>query len=414
MSNSLSILKLFTEQRALAEQYGVFLRRDDGDAGISVLARCVQEYYSKYPDHNFIGEDEFVAFYNLLYPNNRERNLHVELISRLYKLDVSTDIMTDLLEQDMEFHHSKIIVNKLLPVLEGKKYDVLPYIQKDLDEFINRMKNPPKSTALEPITLLPSELVANKANLEGASWNLETMTSILGPLTLGTLGLVFAYVDGGKTSFALSCLKSFADYYKDTSETLVYACNEESGIRVSERLTSAFTGKSYWELAQQYEGRMDKLNEELAEMGWHRIKIVDGINHITQVRRVLDEWGPVCMFIDQGTKVATDFNTDGIKETRLLYNAFRDFGNEYNCAITAVEQAVGDAEDKQWLTLADIYGSRVAIQGELDYAIGIGKKLEKGRENFRYINISKNKLLDGVTSAFTTYFDKERCVWRPC
>jgi hypothetical protein len=89
-------------------------------------------------------------------------------------------------------------------------------------------------------------------------------------------------------------------------------------------------------------------------------------------------------------------------------------GNEYNCGICAVGQAVGAADNKQWITLADIYESRVAIQGELDYAIGIGKLIEQqGRENFRYINISKNKLKDGMTSKFTTYFDKERCVWRP-
>jgi hypothetical protein len=391
------------------------LRHEDLDQGISIIARCVQEYYKKYPDHNYIGEDEFKSFYTYLYPNNRERNLHLELITRMYKLEVSTDIMTDLLEQSMEHHHSKIIVNKLLPVIEGRKYDVLPYIQKDLDEFINRMKNPPKSTALEPISMLPSELIENKVNMEGAHWHIETLTSILGPLQLGTMGVVFAYVDGGKTSFALSALKAFAEYYRDTSETLVYACNEESGIRVSERLTSAFTGKSYHEIHKEYAGRMDTLNEDLAEMGWHRIKIVDGVNHITQVRKALDEWGPACMFIDQGTKVATDFKADGIKETRLLYNAFRDFGNEYNCGVIAVEQAVGEAENKQWLTLADIYGSRVAIQGELDYAIGIGKLIEqKGRENFRYINVSKNKLMDGVTTRFTTFFDKERCVWRPC
>jgi hypothetical protein len=409
----LSILKLFTENREQAEQYGVYLRNTENlEPSIALLNKCIQEYYNKYPEHNYIGEDEFHSFYDYLYPNNRERNLHLELINRMYALDVSTDIMTDLLEQSMEKYHASVIVSKLIPVLEGRTYDVLPYIQSDLDKFVNLMKNPPKSLALEPITMLPSELVENKATLEGAPWHLETLTSILGPLTLGTLGVIFAYVDGGKTSFALSALKHFARYYKDTKETLVYACNEESGIRVSERLTSAFTGKSYVELYDQYRGRQDSLNEELAEQGWHRIKVIDGIKHVSQIKRILDEWGPVCMFIDQGTKVATDSKAEGVGEVRYLYNSFRDLGNEYNCAMVAVEQAIGDAENKQWITLADIYGSRVAIQGELDYAIGIGKKLEKGREDFRYVNISKNKLKDGITSAFTTFFDKPRCVFR--
>lgn len=412
----LSILKLFTESRETQEQYGVYLRRMENlDASILLLAKLIQEYYDKYGEHNYIGEDEFKSFYDFIYPNNREKNMHMELIARMYKLEVSTDIMTDLLEQSMERYHAQIMVGKLLPVLEGQKFGVLEHLQNDMDNFVSMMKNPPKSQSLQAIDMLPSELVEGKVNLVGAPWHLETLNSVLGPLTPSTLGVIFAYVDGGKTSFSLAALRSFAEYYKDSKETLVYACNEESGIRVSERLTSAFTGKSYWELHNQYEGKMDQLNDELAEVGWHRVKIIDGVSHIKQIRRILDEWGPVALFIDQGTKVSTDYKSDGVKETRLLYNEYRDLMNEYKCAGFAVEQAVGDAENKQWITLADIYGSRVAIQGELDWAIGIGKLIEqKGRENFRYINVSKNKLKDGVTTSFTTFFDKERCVWRPC
>jgi hypothetical protein len=412
----LSILKLFTEKRDLFEQYYVYIKQMENlDGNVALLAKVIKEYYSRYPEHNYIGEDELHTVYDLLYPQHRERQMQLELISRLYKLDVSTDVMTDLLEQTMERYHAGIIVNKLIPVLEGKQYNVLPHMQGDVDAFIDIMKNPPRpSSSLEPVSMLPSELVEGKATLEGARWHLESLNSILGPLTMGTLGEIFAYVGGGKTSFGLAAIKSFAEYYKDTKETLIYACNEEADTRVAERLTSAFTGKAYWELFKEFEGRKEALDDMLAEMGWHRIKVIGGVGHITHVRKLLDEWGPVCMFIDQGAKVSTDFKLEGVKETRLLYNAFRDLSTEYKCGMCIIDQAIGVADNKQWLTLADIYESRVAVQGELDYAIGIGKLIEKqGRENFRYVNISKNKLKDGMTAKFTTYFDAERCVWRP-
>jgi hypothetical protein len=225
---------------------------------------------------------------------------------------------------------------------------------------------------------------------------------------------MFAYVDGGKTSFSLAALAKFAQYYKDTKETLVYACNEEADVRVGERLTSAFTGKSYAELHKEFKGRSDDLNEYLAELGWHRIKIIGGVTHLKSVRRILDDWGPVALFIDQGQKVKTEYKAEGVTEVRLLYNEYRDMMNEYNCAGIAVEQATGDASNKQWLTLADMYGSRVAIQGELDWAIGVGKMLDsRGNENnTRYLNCCKNKLKDGETGPIgAAYFWKEKCLW---
>jgi hypothetical protein len=415
----LSILKLFTEKKDTFEQYGVYLRKMDNlDGSISILLRCIQEYYDKYVDHTYIGQDELWSFYDYMYPNNKERQMHLELINRMYKLEVSTDIMTDLLEQATERYYASQVVGKLLPVLEGQKFDVLPYIQTEIDEFIGLMKNPPKdSLALDPCTMSPAELIVGRANLVGAPWHLETLNAVLGPATMGTLGVVFAFVDGGKTSFTLSAMKSFAEYYADTGEVLAYCINEESAQRISERSLSAFTGKSRVELEALYpEGHaelLEEANELIGGMGWHRLKIVDGIEHLANVKKVLEDWNPRVMIIDQGSKVATDFNAKDIKETRLLYGTYRRFAREYDCAIICVEQAVGDAEDRQWINLSDIYGSRVAIQGELDYAIGIGKKLEKGRENFRYINVSKNKLKDGITTSFTTYFDKERCIWRP-
>ena len=68
----LSILKLFTEKREYYEEYSVYLRKMDNlDGSIALLAKCIQEYYTKYPDHLFIGEDEFRHHYDLLYPRNR-------------------------------------------------------------------------------------------------------------------------------------------------------------------------------------------------------------------------------------------------------------------------------------------------------------------------------------------------------
>jgi hypothetical protein len=86
---------------------------------------------------------------------------------------------------------------------------------------------------------------------------------------------------------------------------------------------------------------------------------------------------------------------------------------QFNTAIITVEQGVGEAINREWLRLTDIYNSRVGLQGELDYAVGIGRKVDKpSQENIRFFHVSKNKLFDGATIKFHTYFDKERCLWK--
>ena len=409
----LNVLKLFCEKRDVFEKYGHQMKQIDNlEPAVNLLLKCIQEYYSKYPEHNYIGKEEFKSFHDYLYPNHREQELHYNLIDKFFDAEISTDIMEDLLEQILERHHASIMISKLLPVMQGESFGVIPKLQQNIDNFIELMKNPPDlKNVLDPCDLAPSELIDRKLNLKGAPWHLEALTSVLGPVVPGSLGLLFSYVDGGKTSFAMAAAKAFAHYYRESPETIAYCGNEESKVRLSQRGVCAFTGMSTHELAQKYS--KEELDDTLADLGWHRLKIIDGVTTIRTVKKVLEEWDPVIMFIDQGSKVSMEINVKEIKETRMLYNTYRDLGKEHNCAIICIEQATGDAEFKQWINLADIYGSRVAIQGELDYAIGIGKTNERGRENFRYVKISKNKLLDGVTTAFPTYFDKERCVWKP-
>ena len=97
-----------------------------------------------------------------------------------------------------------------------------------------------------------------------------------------------------------------------------------------------------------------------------------------------------------------------------LFNFYRETAKRYNVAIICVVQATGDSENRKWLKLSDIYDSRVAIQAELDYSIGIGRNRDDASaELLRYFRISKNKMADGEEARFHATFYKERCLWVP-
>jgi len=126
------------------------------------------------------------------------------------------------------------------------------------------------------------------------------------------------------------------------------------------------------------------------------------------------------LFIDQGTKVHLEggsgrslVDSSEVSQLQFLFNFYREAAKEHDTAIVILAQATGEAENKRWLKLSDMYGSRVSIQGELDYAIGIGRIVDDPtKENMRFIHVSKNKLMDGSPCKFSTHFIKEKCEWR--
>jgi hypothetical protein len=329
----------------------------------------------------------------------------------MFEAEVSTSIMMDLVEQVVEIHHANEMLQELIPVIDGSKFGVVPGLRANIESFESLMKNPPKeSKGLEPCSQTVAELVAQEINDPGVPWHLDSLNSIIGGLRRKTLGCIFAFVDSGKTSFGLSACASFARHLKDTSETIVYAGNEESASRLSLRLTQAMLNVTRRDLME----RPDELDEARRELGYTRVKVLDSVSHGSQLLKILDEWRPRILIIDQGTKVTLDVRSKAkeIEALQNLFNFYREKAKEYDTSIVCLAQGVGEAENRKWLKLSDIYGSRVAIQGELDYAIGIGRLLDnKYDENFRYLNIPKNKLMEGETGKFNTLFTKEICKW---
>jgi hypothetical protein len=374
------------------------------------LFRAIHQYYEKYTEHKYIGVDELKKFYEFLHPSNKDTDIHHELIDAMFEEDVSNSVARDILEQVVEQSYATRIIARLAPVLQGHKSNVVPLVQSDIEEFIGLMKNPPKeSRVLDPCDLTVEELVAIEITDEGIPWHLQNLNEIIGGVRRQTLGAIYAFVDSGKTSFGLGACAAFAHALKDTGHTILYAGNEEAAPRLSLRLTQAMLGVTRNDIKLSPKD----IDQKRREMGWTRVKIFDNITNASEVHRLLETWTPRVMFIDQGTKVSIDSKLREVEEQQALFNFYREKAKEFNTSIISLMQGVGEAENRKWLKLSDIYGSRVAIQGELDYAIGIGRRIDDAsRENFRYINIPKNKLLEGETGKFMTEFTKEACQWR--
>ena len=412
MSSEIKVLKLFCNSRSDFDKGEPYLSTiKNMEREIRVVLNLIIRYYEKYPESEKISIEELKSFYDMQYPNSREKEVYFEIINDIFKQDISENVLKDLLEHIIERHYAAQMMMKLSPIVEGTSFGKLISLREDLDSFMSQMRNPPSRRGeLISFSMSLKELVDTEINADGLTWLTERFNSVLGGLKRKTLGLIYAFVDNGKSSAGLACCAHFAKQLVGTNEKIIYAGNEESSARVSLRLTQAILKKTRREISADVDGA----EAERSILGFDLVKVYDSITNISQIESLLSDIRPRVLFVDQGTKVSPNRSSENdVREAQYLFNWYRERAKLYDTSIICLAQAVGDAENKKWLRLSDIYGSRVSIQGELDYAIGIGRVMDDlAYENIRFINIPKNKLNDGEKAKFQVEFIKERCSFK--
>jgi RecA-family ATPase len=217
------------------------------------------------------------------------------------------------------------------------------------------------------------------------------------------LGHIFARPDAGKTSLALNELVYFA-HQLDEDRPALYLNNEEGIERIKARAMSAMLSVTPQHIMENYDWAEDKWNRGHGE----RLKFIGGINHISKVVQKLERFSPRVIVIDQGPKVDTYGNLEGVQRLQVLYNQYRDLANEHDCSIITLGQADNNAENRKYLNLNNLDSSKVAIQGELDWCLGIGRVNTEGFEEVRFLSNVKNKLT-GRYGQGDVHFDIQCC-----
>jgi hypothetical protein len=412
MSVELLILKSFCEDRELQSQHHGYTKVvGNMEREIQLLFNLVNSYYKDY-ELDSIKLDELLQYYDQKYPKAKARDMHLDMIHAAYAMDVQPDLVKTSIDQMIEKHTATEMINKLIPTMEGEQYGVVESLRGDLDVYMDLLHNPPDSLVVPvPCNLSIAELVQSEIMDTGIPWHLDPLTHLISGVRRKTLGLIYAYVDSGKTSFALAAASAFLKGLVSTDSRIAYAGNEESARRVRLRFIQALLNKTRTEIKDNEEECTELANG----LGLEQIDIFDEIVSGTQIEYILREYQPMILFVDQAPNVdiETKRKSDGVEYLNKLFQWYRRLANKYDCAIIGVAQGVGDAENTKWLKLSDIYGSRIAIQGALDYGIGIGRIVDDPtQENMRYLHVPKNKLHDGEGGKVTCYFNKTIAHWK--
>lgn len=236
----------------------------------------------------------------------------------------------------------------------------------------------------------------------GLRWPLVSLNKTLGSLRPGDFGFFFARPEIGKTTLLAH---SVTHMVKENSINALWVNNEEGGNKVLLRCYQAMFGVTTDELF-----RNRKLYQErFVADGGHRIRLLnDPTIDRRGIERCIGGVSPGLIVMDQLDKVV---GFDAERYDLLMKNKYqwaRELAKRHNCAVIAVCQAAGSAENKKQLVMTDVDSSWTAKQGEADWMFGVGKVDQPGLENVRYINICKNKLVgdeDSIPDQRHGFFD---------
>mgnify|MGYP003120041584 FL=1 len=234
------------------------------------------------------------------------------------------------------------------------------------------------------------ELLASVSDANRFKFNIETLSKHVYGIARAEFGVIAAYSNVGKTTFAVSLAAGPGGFCQQGAK-VGYIANEEIGDKTKLRAVQAHAGMSKEQMefdppkaAAVYSGIRDNLIVINAQ-DWD-VQKLDA--YLTKEKFDL-------VFVDMADKISltTKFNS-GHERLRELYYRLRELAKKHNCALIGVSQASADARGKTRLTPDMLEGSRVGKVSEADIMIGVGKKDDPNDPDdpTRYLTVMKNKI----------------------
>ena len=303
------------------------------------------------------------------------------------------------------------IIEHLLPVTEGKEIDRLQTLPALVSDFNQKVR-----TEFVPRDI--QSLFQNRLDGKGLQWPLQCLNESFGSLLGGTLGHIFAPVDAGKTSLVCQVASHFSRQLAG-EERLLYYCNEEIGERIQQRLYQTTLGLSEQGILQHMEtGRGQELEMTYLKNGGSQIDVYHNPESSIEELFSLVEGGYYRVII---VDIADHVSFRGDKKedrtsSRLeaLYRYYRElpsitkkrYGREVD--IITVGQADAASAGKKFLYKTNTAESKVGKPGALDWEIGMGETYAPEERDFRFLNITKNKLRPKGFECHPVTFNREK------
>lgn len=381
----LDILRLF-QSHEYYMRYNYNIDRNNLARETTTILQGYDSYYKQHSD-NIVFSTFVPYFFNTLHANwmNDDIVYYKHIFSRLTNIKVP-DLKPTLVKLQQEELWSQIETAKNNAFDVIKMRDLLSsYIDKEQDDEHDYVCND------------DSFLFANSERSEGIRFRLKKLNEILNPLIKGDFGAIFAYTNTGKTLFMISELAHMAQQIKGDGKVL-YFNNEGSEDRLLRAIWCSVL-QAPFDMIKKHKERAVKAFTKKMHGDKERILLFDTYGKDTSyIEHQCTKYNPKLIIIDQLDNLLSARAKESCKAYGSLYEWARNLSKKY-CPVLGATQASGavtwtdkDGNQvyKKYLEQSDMYDSRVAKQGAMEFCIGLS--IDPLFPNKRYISVPRSKL----------------------
>ena len=403
------IIKSLVKKRETYERLIPKLNSITFDSTLKKLLNIIEHYYSNFEDHQYISQDQLIAYMDILYPSLKDRDVYVTLIKNIYKVDTSNKLTELKINQLKLKDYASQIAQACIPAISGESFDdILDNVETlvsdakialDISSNTQDDGNPFQRDSLEHL------LETQKG--DGLTWRIDCLNQDIGSLPGGTLGHFFARPEAGKTSWLHSEMAHFCNQFnqRGLGETVLWFNNEENKKKIDLRWFSAVTGLTKYEIANNPAHAKQLFDKS----GGNLMGIVDrAVLHLEEIEAIMKKHQPRIAVIDIGDKcVFKGINSTSNSAERLkaIYDRIREISKRCNTIwkvdTLTTAQADAQAENSKWLYQTNLDGGKTGKAGAFDYIIGMGKL--HSEEFLRYFYCCKNKQGDQSNKHTVTF-----------
>ena len=390
--NDATLLKLFCDRETYL-RYKDYVNSEVLEPEINKLLTSFGKYYSEF-ETDTLNLGEFKTyFFHYCYPDmiRSEKDTYDVLFSAI---ETSECPMS---KKVLEAYQQKELLQNLQQLIDDQfDHEKVQYLLDSYKETCLSL-DAEAEDGFVPNDI--SSIVERTDRSSGLKWRLKCMNKALGGLIQGDFGIVAAYVDTGKSTFAASEATYMASQLKEGC--VLWLNNEEFNHRVQKRLWMSALGQP-WETIIKYKDEAINKYKEIMHGDVNRIKLFDirGFS-IEKINNLVKKYNPRLIIIDQVDKIDCRVKARWKEHDRLkhLYGKVRDIANNI-CPVIGISQADAtsrwmsqanhEIKYQKYLDQSQLDGSKVGKNGEADFIVMIGRDNEY--PNIRGLSIPKNKL----------------------
>jgi KaiC/GvpD/RAD55 family RecA-like ATPase len=369
------------------------------------IFKAIGEYYKSYPSATKVDWAEFSTFFFLVRKLNTEKATTYRLIldnihERSRSLELLKPEELPKFHQDVYKHFVKLDYLTQITNLSLKTgQDLVSGREVEFDaisDLVDKCKSEVGRSEAPDSIFVPRNLsaIVSTVSAPGLEWPLEELNVSLGPLRKGDFIVVGAYVETGKTTFAAHCVSHMVRHLEAEAGPILWINNEEQSAKVMFRIIQSYFGVTTEELLKNSTKYESLFTSEVGD----RILVPaddSGYNSVGRLNALFREYKPSLIVFDQLDKVHLhgEFARDDIRLGNL-YKWARD-KSKTHCPIIAITQVDASGATSQYITAAQLRGSKVDKPAEADAIITIGRSSDMAKASSRFIHFPKNKLLGG-------------------